>query len=335
MRDRHAAVSNQLDVSGRQPDPVREHDPRREEPDRVHVLDERLAVHAPARDRLHPRLEHVDVDHELELVGKSRAPGEHLVRAALGARRPQSDRDPLVRPVEALDRLAAEPLPLVPGRRPLGFELLDELAQDETLLQDHRLVVGAVADPESDQRAQARVAVAAHDGLERLGRETVELVEEVDDAGRARPELLQSAEHGAQVDLLRPLRWRRQRRVREQHPGLERQVVPHAAEPVLVRVVVRVDHPGHDEEARAVDDLRIRGRLGDDPAAGNGDVGADELTRTDVGETVSKDEVRQAPASVATSAIASVGMASSGTVFGKPSQLRTGPKARTSATSPK
>jgi len=90
---------------------------------------------------------HVDVDHEVELVGKSRAPGEHLVRAALRARRPQSDRDPLVGPVEALDRLAAEPLPFVPGRRPLGFELLDELARDEPFLEDHGLVVGAVADP--------------------------------------------------------------------------------------------------------------------------------------------------------------------------------------------
>ena len=83
MRDRHSAIPHQRDVAGSQPDPVREDDSRREEAERVHVLDQRLAVHPPARDRLHPRLEDVDVDHEVELVGQRRAAGEHLVGAAL------------------------------------------------------------------------------------------------------------------------------------------------------------------------------------------------------------------------------------------------------------
>jgi hypothetical protein len=51
---------------------------------------------------------------------------------------------------------------------------------------------------------------------------------------------------------------------------------------------VRVDHPRHDEEPGAVDDLGALGRFGDDPAAGDGDIGASELTRADVDETVAE-----------------------------------------------
>ena len=142
-------------------------------------------------------------------------------------------------------------------------------------------MVGAVADPERDQRPQPGVAVAANDCVQRLGREAVELVEEVDDTGRAALQLLDRSDQRPQVNLVRRLRRRRQCRIREQHPRLERQVVPHAAEPVLVRVVVRVDHPRDDEEARAVDLLGV-GRALDDPPVGDGDVGATELSRADV-----------------------------------------------------
>jgi hypothetical protein len=99
-------------------------------------------------------------------------------------------------------------------------------------------------------------------------------------------------------------------------------------------MVVRVDHSRDDEEPGAVDDLGALGRVHDDPAAGNRDVGASELTRADVDETVAEQQLRQAPASVATSATASVGMASSGTVLAKPSPSRTRPMDRTTATRP-
>jgi hypothetical protein len=45
---------------------------------------------------------------------------------------------------------------------------------------------------------------------------------------------------------------------------------------------VRVHHPRHDEEARAVDDLGAVGRALDDPPAGDGDVRAAELAAADV-----------------------------------------------------
>ncbi len=95
-----------------------------------------------------------------------------------------------------------------------------------------------------------------------------------------------------------------------------------------------VDHPRDDEEAGAVDDLGALGRVGDDPAARDGDVGASEVTRADIDETVLKQQLCQTPASVATSATASVGMTSSGTVFAKSSQSRTRPMERTTATRP-
>jgi hypothetical protein len=97
---------------------------------------------------------------------------------------------------------------------------------------------------------------------------------------------------------------------------------------------VRVDQPRHYEEARAVDLLRAFGDVGDEAAAGDGDVGASELTRADVDETVAENELRQAPASEPTSDTASVGIASSGTVFAKPSQVRTRLVPRTRATRP-
>jgi len=92
--------------------------------------------------------------------------------------------------------------------------------------------------------------------------------------------------------------------------------------------------PGHDEEAGAVDDLRVGGSLGADAAARDGDVGAAELPGADVDETVPEDEVRQAPASVVMSAAAALGICSSGTVFAKPSQSRTWPAACATATRP-
>ena len=210
---------------------------------------------------------------------------EHLVRAALRPARADGDRDPLVRPVELLDRVAYEALQHVPRRRPVALEAVDQIARDEPLVEHDRLVVGAVADAERDRRAQTRVAIPAHDGVERLVAEAVELVEEVDDAGRAGAQLLDRAEDRAKVDLVRRLRRRGERGIGEQHPRLERQVVPHAAEPVLVRVVVRVDHPRDDEEAGGVDALRVGGHVGDDPPVRDREVTAPELAAADVDET--------------------------------------------------
>jgi hypothetical protein len=51
---------------------------------------------------------------------------------------------------------------------------------------------------------------------------------------------------------------------------------------------VGVDHSRHDEQPRAVDYLHAGRGLGDDPAARDGDVGASELTRADVDETVAE-----------------------------------------------
>ena len=96
---------------------------------------------------------------------------------------------------------------------------------------------------------------------------------------------------------------------------------------------MRVDHPRHDEEAGAVDPLRVVGGSLDDPAAGDRDVGAAELTRADVDEPVREDELGYVPATVATSAIAPVPISSSRTWRGNPSASRTGPAARTTATS--
>src|SRR5439155_1185725 len=72
-------------------------------------------------------------------------------------------------------------------------------------------------------------------------------------ARRARVEQLDPAEQCAQVDLVRRLVRGSEHRIREEHPRLERKVVPETAEPVLVRVRMRVDHPRHDGKARAVD----------------------------------------------------------------------------------
>jgi hypothetical protein len=98
---------------------------------------------------------------------------------------------------------------------------------------------------------------------------------------------------------------------------------------------VRVDHPGDDEEAGAVDPLGVVRRALDDPAAGDGDVGAAELAPVDVDEAVREDEVGYVPATVTvvTSAIAAVPISSSRTWRGKPSASRTGPTARATATS--
>src|SRR5207248_5596323 len=71
-------------------------------------------------------------------------------------------------------------------------------------------------------------------------------------------------------------------------------VVPQAAKPVLVRMRVRVDHPRHDREPRAVHDLtgwRLDTRTDrDDPPLVHDDVGAGEMPRADVDEPVAKDD---------------------------------------------
>ena len=77
------------------------------------------------------RLEHVDVDRQVELLGEVGAAARHRVGAALRPARRGADRDALVRPVELLDRVADEPLPLVPRRRLVALEPVDQLARDE------------------------------------------------------------------------------------------------------------------------------------------------------------------------------------------------------------
>src|SRR5439155_17563540 len=122
-----------------------------------------------------------------------------------------------------------------------------------------------------------------------------QLVEEVDDTGRPGAHHLDPAEECSHVDLARTLYWSCERWVRKEHPRLERKVVPHSSEPVLVRVAVSVDHARHDREARAVDHLG--GRAGPlrahalDPALGHSDVCATEVAPTYVYETVPENEV--------------------------------------------
>src|SRR5437870_13880138 len=112
--------------------------------------------------------------------------------------------------MEALDRESRERLPLAPGRRLVALELLDELGRHEVEVEYDRLVVAAVAHPERDERSQAEVAVGLSDGAERLLAEALELVEEIDDRGRARADHLHAAEQRAHVDLARRVLGREQ-----------------------------------------------------------------------------------------------------------------------------
>ena len=96
-----------------------------------------------------------------------------------------------------------ECLPLRPGGRLLPLEPLEQLRRDEADVEDDGLVVGAVGHADRDQRAQAEVAVGRDDRVDRLLGEARELVEEVDDAGRAGAEHLDPAEQRADVDLAR------------------------------------------------------------------------------------------------------------------------------------
>ena len=178
-------------------------------------------------------------------------------------------------------------------------------------------MVRAVGHREADHRAQSEVAIGPHDGGERFVREALQLVEEVHDAGRAGADQLDPAEQRAHVDLVRRLLRCGQHGIREQHPGLERQVVPESAEPVLVRVAVRVHQPGHDREPGAVDPLGAGGSVAGDAPVEHDDVGAVELPRADVDESVLEDylpgagiaaEIPAEPsASLATSTTASPG----------------------------
>ena len=78
----------------------------------------------------------------------------------------------------ALDGAPAIVAPLVPRRRLLALEAVDQIARDEAFVEHDRLVVGAVAHADRDQRAQAEVAIGANDRLERI----LVVVEKVDDA---------------------------------------------------------------------------------------------------------------------------------------------------------
>jgi hypothetical protein len=53
-----------------------------------------------------------------------------------------------------------------------------------------------------------------------------------------------------------------------------------------------VDHPRDDEEARAVDALGVRGRLGDDATACEREIAAPELALADVDEAALEQQRR-------------------------------------------
>src|SRR5581483_11676940 len=131
-----------------------------------------------------------------------------------------------------------------------------------------------------------------------------------------------------------------------QHPRLERQVVPEAAEPVLVRMRVRVDHARHDGIAGAVEAVEPGVADRHDASLVHDDVGAGEATRADVDETLSEDlqsAVRSIavaaatagppPAAPATSITASESICRESSVCGKASSSRTF-AVRVTATSP-
>src|SRR5581483_3137479 len=224
---------------------------------------------------------------------------------------------------------------------PLAPDPRDQLRRDEAFVEHDGLVVRTVRVTEPDQRAEAQVAVGTDDRLERF----LAVVEEVDDRSGAGAQQLDAAEERADVDLVRRLRRRREHWVREEHPRLERQVVPEPAKPVLVRVRVRVHHPGNDGVPRAVDTVQARLADRDDPAVVHDDVGAGEAARADVDQPVPKDDqlrvgsVAVAGASPpptdvpATSTTASESIVRWSSVCGNASSSRTS-TLRASATSP-
>ena len=90
---------------------------------------------------------------------------QERVGAALRPRRTEGDRDPLVRAVVALDGVPGEGLPLVPGRRLVLLQPVDQRPVDQALVEHDGLVVGPIAHPEHDQRAEPQVAI----GLDHRG----------------------------------------------------------------------------------------------------------------------------------------------------------------------
>ena len=210
-----------------------------------------------------------------------------------GPGRSETDRDALVGAVVAIDGEAGERLPLRPVGRLLGAEALAQLVGYEVEIEHDDLVVGTVGHPDHDHGTEPEIAVRARDRADRLVRPAGELVDVVDDARRSRSDHLHPAEQRAHVDLAVGLHRIREDRVREEHPRFERQVVEAAAEPVLVRMVVRVDDAGDDGEACAVD-LFAAGRRGadrGDPPTFDRDVGAPELAPADVDEAVLQNDV--------------------------------------------
>ena len=72
---------------------------------------------------------------------------------------------------------------------------------------------------------------------------------------------------------------------------------------------MRVHHPRDHEEARAVDPFGTLGRTADDASVGDGKVGAAELARADVDETVFEQEA-QIPAAGEGAGVAGIAPAS-------------------------
>jgi hypothetical protein len=72
--------------------------------------------------------------------------------------------------------LAVHPLRRERLHARLELETVDQVTLDETLVEHDSLVVGAIGHRETDQGTQAEVAIGAHDGVERLFAEALELV---------------------------------------------------------------------------------------------------------------------------------------------------------------
>ncbi len=205
VRARARAGSRCRDVG--QPDPVREADAWSEEAERLEVLGQCGAIHLLPASACISRLEHVDVNLEVELVGQRRARPAGARRCSAADRTGRGRSRCPRRGGGSVRRHPARTFPLLPCWG-VSVEL-------EPVDQRRRRRAARRARRSRNRRgrpSRARSGPAGRDrgtpatAVERLVAEAAVVVEEVDRAGRARMDHLDPAEQRSEVDLARALR---------------------------------------------------------------------------------------------------------------------------------
>ncbi len=238
--------SKVLDFLVRQPDRVDQRGARPQKSQLGKVHHHGLAIEGLRCHHLQTCFLNVDDDRQIMRVGEFTATCEKFRCAALRRRRRNQHANPVMLRMVMRQLAFQQREERIRRRSRLCAQLREQSGRENAVDLGEVIDDRAIHHREPDQRADARILVGLEDGLGGGGVDNLTETHVVDECGGAAAQRFERADQRSQVDLARR-QFDRTRRAHVMHPQFERQVFEPSLVKMLMRMLMAIDEPRHQQ----------------------------------------------------------------------------------------